>query len=64
MAGLSLARQMAMVSYRSAQGYDAKLGRQVHEPSGQWQVQRYLTHQVCTFHHAYGWRLAVERLSL
>lgn len=42
--GLSLARQIAMISYRTAKGYESKFGRQTDE-AGQWQVRRYLAYQ-------------------
>jgi len=36
LSGLSVARQMGMISYRTAQGYESKFGRQVREeaPTG------------------------------
>lgn len=42
--GLSLARQIAMVSYRTSVGYASKFGRQK-DVSGMWQVRRYLEYQ-------------------
>jgi len=43
--GLSVARQMAMLSYRTAKAYEGKFGRQRCPDTGKWQVQRYLEHQ-------------------
>eukprot|EP01041_Mallomonas_annulata_P009156 gene9156-18971_t len=42
--GLAVARQIGMVSYRTAKGYNAKFGREKDE-TGVWQVKRYLEYQ-------------------
>jgi len=47
--GLALARQIAMVSYRTAQGYSNKFGRERDEKSDQFQVRRYLEYQGTKF---------------
>lgn len=44
LSGLSLARQIAMMSYRTAESYATKFGRN-HDNSGNWQVQNYLSYQ-------------------
>ncbi len=43
-AGLSAARQMAMWTYRSAQGFEARFGRRV-LPEGGFRIERYLREQ-------------------
>lgn len=43
--GLSLARQIAMISYRSAESYHEKFGRNIDEKTNQWQVHNYLQYQ-------------------
>lgn len=43
--GLSLARKMAMLFYRSATSYETKFGREINHTSGQYQIQSYLQHQ-------------------
>jgi homoserine O-acetyltransferase/O-succinyltransferase len=43
--GLAVARQIAMFSYRTPQGFDSKFGREVHEGDGRFQVRRYLEYQ-------------------
>lgn len=46
--GLSVARQIAMFSYRTPQGFDSKFGREVHEGEdgrAVFQVRRYLEYQ-------------------
>lgn len=43
--GLSVARQIAMFSYRTPQGFDAKFGRETHADDGRFQVRRYLEYQ-------------------
>jgi homoserine O-acetyltransferase len=40
--GLALAREIAMLSYRTANGLDARFGRE-REPEGRFRVQRWLT---------------------
>lgn len=45
-AGLSLARQVGMVSYRSADSYTEKFGRDVDPATGDFQVKKYLQYQV------------------
>ena len=45
-AGLSVARQIAMLSYRTAGSYIAKFGREIDPVSGNYQVQNYLHYQV------------------
>jgi homoserine O-acetyltransferase/O-succinyltransferase len=48
--GLQLARQIAMISYRTPQGYATKFGRAtVDSEEGTWQVQRYLDYQGIKF---------------
>ena len=54
--GLEVARQMAMVSYRTAQGYQNKFGRQLRSDNSQmygsdasWQVKSYLEYQGLKF---------------
>ena len=44
-AGLALARQIAMISYRTAEGYHSKFGRDMDEASDKWQVRKYLEYQ-------------------
>ena len=44
-AGLVVARQMAMLSYRTAQGYQGKFGREVDPSSGLFQARKYLEYQ-------------------
>jgi len=48
-AGLSLARQMAMLSYRTSKAYQGKFGRERCPDTGRWQVRRYLEHQGSKF---------------
>jgi len=43
--GLSLARQMAMITYRSRAGYQDKFARDVASNKNQWQVGSYLDYQ-------------------
>mmetsp|Transcript_2641 Transcript_2641/g.4094 ORF Transcript_2641/g.4094 Transcript_2641/m.4094 type:complete len:511 (+) Transcript_2641:542-2074(+) len=43
--GLSVARQIAMVSYRSALSYQLKFGRDTCDNTGNWQVRNYLEYQ-------------------
>jgi hypothetical protein len=45
LAGLSVARQIAMVSYRTAKGYHGKFGR-AKDSSGVFQARSYLAYQV------------------
>ena len=55
-AGLSVARMIAMVSYRTAQAYDRKFGRSATKPSDLWgpfQVRSYLEHQGRKFNHRF-----------
>jgi homoserine O-acetyltransferase/O-succinyltransferase len=48
--GLQLARQIAMISYRTPQGYASKFGRAtVNGEEGTWQVQSYLDYQGIKF---------------
>ena len=58
--GLSVARQMGMISYRTAQGYDQKFGRKVRPSNDEeeevaygskasWQVKSYLEYQGLKF---------------
>ena len=54
--GLEVARQMAMVSYRTAQGYQNKFGRQLRSDNSpmygsdaSWQVKSYLEYQGVKF---------------
>lgn len=47
--GLSVARQMAMVSYRTAQAFHKKFGRDVDGKSGKFQVRSYLEYQGTKF---------------
>jgi len=47
--GLSVARQMAMLSYRTAKGYQAKFGRERCKETGKWQTRKYLEHQGTKF---------------
>uniref|UniRef100_A0A7S1BC21 AB hydrolase-1 domain-containing protein n=1 Tax=Corethron hystrix TaxID=216773 RepID=A0A7S1BC21_9STRA len=58
--GLEVARQMAMVSYRTPQGYQKKFGRQLQTqdspPYGsktQWKAKSYLEHQGKKFIHRF-----------
>lgn len=44
-AGLSVARQMAMISYRTNTAYDRKFGRDIDKKSDKYQVRRYLEYQ-------------------
>ena len=48
-AGLAVARQMAMISYRTNSAYDRKFGRDVDDKSGKFQVRRYLEYQGIKF---------------
>lgn len=43
-AGLSVARQIAMISYRTAKAYELKFGREK-DSRGAWQVRKYLEYQ-------------------
>lgn len=43
--GLAVARQMAMISYRTAIGYHSKFGREVSGKDKKFQVRRYLEYQ-------------------
>jgi homoserine O-acetyltransferase len=43
--GLSVARQMAMISYRTAIGYQSKFGRETSEKNHNFQVANYLEYQ-------------------
>jgi len=43
--GLAVARQIAMISYRTAASYHLKFGRDREPESGRWQVQNYLLYQ-------------------
>ena len=45
-AGLSVARQIAMVSYRTACSYRSKFSRDLDPTTGQFEVQNYLLYQV------------------
>lgn len=45
-AGLSVARQIAMVSYRTASSYRMKFSRDLDPATGQFEVQNYLLYQV------------------
>ena len=47
--GLSVARQIAMFSYRTPQGFDSKFGRETHPEDGRFQVRRYLEYQGAKF---------------
>lgn len=51
--GLSLARQIAMITYRSAMSYEEKFGRNVDEKKEQFQVQSYLDYQVMPLFDAF-----------
>ena len=42
--GLAVARQIAMLSYRTAKGYASKFGREK-DAEGRWQVRKYLEYQ-------------------
>jgi homoserine O-acetyltransferase len=44
LAGLAVARQIAMVTYRTAKGYDSKFGREK-DGKGQYQARKYLEYQ-------------------
>ena len=43
--GLSLARQIAMMTYRTSASYSVKFARDK-DDSGNWEVQNYLEYQV------------------
>ncbi|KAH9262427.1 homoserine O-acetyltransferase [Batrachochytrium salamandrivorans] len=45
LAGLGVARQMAMVTYRSAAAYTDKFGRKVDQGEGSYEVETYLRYQ-------------------
>ena len=45
-AGLSVARQIAMISYRTASSYRMKFSRDLDPATGQFEVQNYLLYQV------------------
>lgn len=45
--GLSVARQIAMISYRTPRAYEAKFGRSTCETTGKFQARKYLEYQVC-----------------
>jgi len=47
--GLSVARQMAMLSYRTAKGYQTKFGRTKDAKDGHWQTKKYLEYQGVKF---------------
>ena len=47
LAGLSVARQIAMVTYRTAKGYEGKFGRGK-DSAGVFQAKNYLSYQVHT----------------
>jgi homoserine O-acetyltransferase len=47
-AGLAVARQIAMLSYRTARSYEAKFGRGT-DAAGNWQVRSYLAYQGIKF---------------
>jgi homoserine O-acetyltransferase/O-succinyltransferase len=51
--GLSLARQIAMISYRSAASYEMKFGRTRDEKNDRYQVQSYLKYQVSIRYNYY-----------
>jgi homoserine acetyltransferase len=38
-----------MISYRTAQSYEEKFGRNVDASTGNWQVKKYLEYQVLIF---------------
>jgi homoserine O-acetyltransferase/O-succinyltransferase len=46
--GLSVARQFAMITYRSAKGYQSKFGREK-DSTGAWQAKKYLEYQGIKF---------------
>lgn len=43
--GLSVARQFAMITYRTAKGYEKKFGRNKNGKSGSWEAKCYLEYQ-------------------
>lgn len=43
--GLSIARMMAMISYRSASSFEKRFGRSMQDDTGQFQVESYLNYQ-------------------
>lgn len=43
--GLAVARQFAMITYRTAKGYQKKFGRNINEKSDSWEVKDYLEYQ-------------------
>ena len=43
--GLSVARQFAMITYRTSKGYQTKFGRKTNEKSGLWEARCYLEYQ-------------------
>jgi len=43
--GLAAARALAMITYRSAQNYEQKFGRALHESSSKFEVESYLEYQ-------------------
>ena len=43
--GLAVARQFAMITYRTAKGYQMKFGRNVDKKSGSWEAKSYLEYQ-------------------
>ena len=47
--GLALARQIAMISYRTSDGYDKKFGREIDEVTEKFQVRKYLEYQGMKF---------------
>jgi homoserine O-acetyltransferase len=47
--GLSVARQIAMISYRTHHAYDAKFGRNINAVTGEWEVANYLHYQGTKF---------------
>jgi homoserine acetyltransferase len=44
--GLAVARQIAMISYRTPHGYESKFSRRKDAASGAWEVRTYLEYQV------------------
>jgi hypothetical protein len=44
--GLAVARQIAMISYRTPHGYESKFSRRKDAASGAWEVKNYLQYQV------------------
>ena len=52
-AGLSVARQIAMISYRTPYGYESKFSRRKDATSGSWEVKSYLEYQVIIYNLPY-----------